>query len=144
MCSVERQRTSMSSGNRASHSSATTISKKPKRQVTVVTFNKWKTQLEHDHKTLSWLRCDVDCDSKTHVAALWCQACRTHKRSITGMKNVCRAWISGTTNQKIAMLLTMLPVNSIALLCHVMLAEAAKASSLPITSYSPIARSLLV
>ena len=93
---------------------------------------------------LSWLRCDVDCDSKIHVAALWCQACRTHERSITGMKNFSRAWIIGTTNQKTSNVIDHATSEQHRSAMSHMLAEAAKASSLPITSYSPIARSLLV
>ena len=45
-------------------------SKKAKRQVTVATFNKWKSQFERKHETLLWLRCDEDVDDKTLVAVL--------------------------------------------------------------------------
>ena len=137
----------MSSGKRAhgkSSSSVTTSSKKPKRQVTVTTFNKWKAQFEREHQTLSWLCCDVDDNDKTQVAVLWCQACRTHERSITGMKNLSRAWIVGSSNQKTSNIIDHATSeqhrSAMARAC----VEAAKAANLPITSYSPIARSLLV
>ena len=74
------------------------VLKRMKRQVTIATFNKWKTQFEQEHKTLSWLHCN---DDKLLIPLLWCQACRTHEHLITGLKKFARAWINGSTNQKI-------------------------------------------
>ena len=146
-CAIEPAESSdMSSKKRgaASSISATTVSKKPKRQVTIVTFNKWKTQFEREHQTLSWLRCDPDGEDKERVATLWCQACRTHERSITSMKNFSRAWIVVRPTKKQAILLTYATCEQHRCAMSRVHADAAKASSLPITSYSPIARSLLV
>ena len=55
-----------------------------------------------------------------------------------------RAWISGTTNKKTSDVIDHATSEQYRSAMSRMLAEAAKASSLPITSYSPIARSLLV
>ncbi len=88
----------MSSRKRTADSAPTTSSKK--RNVTVTTFNKWKTQFERDHSTLSWLRCDVSKEDKTVIEMLWCEACRKHEDGITGMKNFSKAWITGSSNQK--------------------------------------------
>ena len=88
----------MSKRKRTEDSTSTTGSKK--RKVTVTTFNKWKTQFERDHSTLSWLRCDVCKDDKTVVEVLWCEACRKYEDRITSMKNFSKAWISGSSNQK--------------------------------------------
>ena len=38
--------------------------KKPKREVSVATFQKWQKQEEKEHKTISWLRCDKQVTSQ--------------------------------------------------------------------------------
>jgi hypothetical protein len=55
--------------------------KKPKRKVSVATFQKWQKQEEKEHKTISWLRCDKQ---QSHVTSLWCQACRKFENNIRG------------------------------------------------------------
>lgn len=57
-------------------SSSETETKKSKRQVSVATFEKWQRQFNRDHQTLTWLRCEKDKCDKSHVAYLWCSACR--------------------------------------------------------------------
>ena len=83
----------------ASGSSSSSSSKKPKRQVSVATFDKWRREYERDYQAMSWLRCDVDQQNKSLVAQLWCDACRNHEGAITGMKNFSKAWITGSSNQ---------------------------------------------
>ena len=123
-----------SSRKRTADSAPTTSSKK--RNVTITTFNKWKSQFERDYSTLSWLHCNVSKEDKTVVETLWCEACRKHEDRITGMKSFSKAWINGSCNQKTSNIVD-----------HAMLrvrADAAKASNQPLITYSPIARSLLV
>jgi hypothetical protein len=76
--------------------SSSTVSSK-RRKVTITTFNK---QLERDHQTLSWLRCDVNKEDKMVVETLWCESCRKHEDGIKGTKTFSRAWITGSSNQK--------------------------------------------
>lgn len=133
----------MASRKRATAASTSCASKKQKRQVTMVTFKKWQTQLEREHQTLSWLRCDPDATSKELVGLLWCDACRKHERSITGMKNFSRAWIEGSTNHKTSNIVDHANSDQHRAAKVRTRAEAAKATNQPITSYSPIARSLM-
>ena len=70
-----------SSRKRTADSALTTSSKK--RNVTVTTFNKWKSQFERDYSTLPWLCCDVSKEDKTVVETLWCEACRKHEDRVT-------------------------------------------------------------
>ena len=101
----------MSSRKRAKPTSTTpTASKKQKHQVTIATFKKWQTQLEREHQTLSWLRCDADTVSKELVDVLWCNACRKHERSITRMKNFSRVWLVGSSNHKVLLSAASLPI----------------------------------
>lgn len=72
--------------------------KKPKRKVSVATFQTWQKQEEKEHQTLSWLRCDKQ---QNHVTSLWWQACRKFEKNIRGVKNFSVAWIVGTANQKL-------------------------------------------
>ena len=118
-------------------------SKRTKRQVTIATFNKWKTQFEHEHETLSCLCCNEDASDKSIVALLWCQACRTHKHSIMGLKNFSTAWINVSTNQKTSNVLDHAKSNQHHAAMSRVHAEAAKASNTPVTTYSPLARCLL-
>ena len=133
----------MSSRKRAMPACTASASKKQKRQVTMATFKKWQTQLKREHQTLSWLRCDLDATNKELVSVLWCDACRKHERSITGMKNFSRAWLEGSTNHKTSNIVDHANSDQHRVATVRTLAEAAKATNQPITSYSPIARSLL-
>ena len=74
--------------------------KKAKRQVAVTTFEKWQRNLDREHQTLTWLRCDVDKDDRNLVAVLWCSACREYDSKICSMKNYSRAWVTGSENQR--------------------------------------------
>ena len=75
------------------------------------------------------------------MAQLWCQACRNHERSITGIKKF--SWIVGSTNQKTSNLVDHAKSEQHRAAMSRMQGESAKASKLPVTSYSPIALSLL-
>ncbi len=74
--------------------------KKAKRQVTVSTLEKWQRNLDHEHQTLTWLKCDTDKQDKNLVSLLWCSACREYKGKICSMKNYSRAWVTGSENQR--------------------------------------------
>ena len=110
----------------------------------VTTFNKWRMQFECDHNTLLWLRCDVSKDDKTVVEMLWCEACRKHEDRITGIKNLSKVWITGSNNQKTSNIVDHATSEQHCAAMVRVRANAARASKQPLTTYSPIARSLLV
>ena len=130
----------MSKRKRTEDSAPTTSLKK--RKVTVTTFNKWKTQVECDHNTLSWLRCDVTKEDKMVVEMLWCEACRKHEDSIVGMKNS-KAWITGSSNQKTSNIIEHATSEQHCAAMVQIRADAARASNQLLTSYPPIARSIV-
>lgn len=115
-----------------------------RRKATITTFNKWKTQFEHEDQTLLWLCCDVSEEDKTVVEMLWCEMCKKHEDGITGMKNFCRVWISGSSNQKTSNIINHATSEQYHAVMSQVRADAARASNLLLTSYSPIAQSLLV
>ena len=128
MANRKRQLDQGSSGSEA---------KKGKRQVTLATFHKWQKQYEREHRTLSWLRCDVDSRDKSLVQILWCDACRNHEKRLTGLRNFSRVWITGSNNHKTSNIIDHAKSEQ----HHAAMIQAAKASHQPITSYSPLARS---
>ena len=67
-----------------------------KRSVTYETFKKWRTDLDHDHQTVSWLDCDtVSEGGKKVVQRLKCSVCSKFKASIRGRHNFNDRWIVG-------------------------------------------------
>lgn len=70
---------------------------------------------------------------------LWCVACRTNEEKIKGMKNYSTSWVKGSTNHKTSNVIDHANSDQHkAAMIHVK-----RASNQPITTYSPIARSLL-
>ena len=134
----------MSRRKRSADSAATASSKK--RKVTVTTFNKWKTQFDRDLNTFSWLCCDIKTlvEDKTLMEVLRCEACKKHDGAITGMKNFSKAWITGCSNQKTTNIFDHATSEQHRVAMLRVCADAASSSNQPVTSYSPIARSLLV
>ena len=61
---------SSTSSDECSGSSSLLPTKKPRRQAKVSTFEKWKRELNMEHKTSLWLRCDKDDTDKTLVSTL--------------------------------------------------------------------------
>ena len=129
----------MASRKRAAAIPAPTSSKK--RKVGLNTFKRWQLQYEREHGTISWLRCDASDD---HVETLWCETCRKHQDAITGIKNFSKAWVAGSSNQKTSNIIDHAISEQHRAAMARERAAAAKTTNQPVTSYSPIARSLLV
>ena len=121
-------------------SSASSFEPSPKRrQVTITTFKKWQTQHEKEYQTLSWLRCDSD----SRKLLVWRAACKKYEDKIRGVKNFSSAWIVGSSNQKVSNVLDHARSEQHKVALTQLRAEQARASNAPVTSYAPIARSLL-
>ena len=62
----------MKRGREATESDDLGPNKKTKRrQVSLTTFKKWQAQLEREHQTMMWLRCDTDKSNPSVVDTLW-------------------------------------------------------------------------
>ncbi len=129
-----------SSSSSYGSSSSSYEAKKRKRQISLSTFKNWKSKYDEELQTLTWLDCDRD---KGEVDALWCSACRAYKGAIYGMKNYSEAWIAGSQNQRVSNVVDHgnSEQHKVAM-CRYRQAQA-KSSSQPVTSYAPIAKSLL-
>ena len=112
--------------------------KTPRRQISLVTFNKWKVQFDRDYDSLSWLRCETS--DNMVVENLWCHACRKYESTITGLKNFSNAWIKGSTNQKTSNVVEHAKSEQHATAMARMQADNAKVSKVPIVCYAPIVK----
>ena len=124
----------------SSASSSGSQPRQAKRQVSVATFQKWQSQQEKEHETLTWLRCDKQ---QRYVESLWCETCRRFQDKIRGTKNFSAAWITGSTNQKLSNVLDHARSDQHKLSMSLLRVEQAKATNAPVTMYAPIAQSLL-
>ena len=95
---------------------------------------------EQDHLSLSWLRCNTDDKDKSLVDTLCCQVCRQHEEEITSMKNFSHVWIVGSTHHKTSNVLDHFTSEQ----HKAAMILTRKASNKSVTSYSPIAKALLV
>jgi hypothetical protein len=128
---------------RKSSSSIPLSSKTAKRQVSLETFKKWQRTYEKDYRSLSWLRCDTDNDSKLHVSILWCLLCRKYENKIAGHKNFSKSWIDGSLNHKTSNISDHAKSEQHKSAMMLFNQDEARSRNEPITTYSPIARGIL-
>ena len=98
---------------------------------------------EKEHSSLEWLRCDEDDEEKSLVSVLWCVVCHKYKMKIVGHKNVSRAWIDGSTNHKTSNITDHARSDQHKSAMMHFHKDQAKSRNEPVTTYSPIARSIL-
>ena len=98
---------------------------------------------DREHQTLTWLKCDRDERCRDRVRSLWCSVCKEYQQRISSMKNYSDAWITGSQNQRTSNLLDHVrsEQHKAVMLRH--RAAQARATNEPVSSYSPIAQSLL-
>lgn len=126
----------------ATFSSSATSTKKHKRQIAVVTFQKWQQKYDSEHHTLSWLKCDTDKTDKSHVSLLWCSVCREYRDNICSMKNYSNVWVSGSDNHRTSNVLDHATSEQHKNAMGRLRTAQAKARNEPVVQYAPIARSL--
>ena len=117
--------------------------KRSKRQVQVSTFNKWQRELDKEHSSLVWLRCDRDKDDQLLVSTVYCKVCREYENKIIGMRNFSSAWINGSWNHRTSNILDHAKSDQHNAAMNFMHTALAKARNEPVQSYAPVVRSLL-
>ena len=120
-----------------------TSTKQSKRQVSKETFQKWQRTYEREHQSMVWLHAEMDDHDKTLVSMLWCVVCRQYEMRINGLKNFSRAWIDGSSNHKTSNITDHAKSEPHKAAMIQFCKDQAKSRNEPITSYSPIAHSLL-
>ena len=72
------------------------LSGSKKRMVLFTTYQKWRTELDRDYKTVTWLECKTLLVSgKKVVDKLLCVICKQFKNSISCTRNFSYKWIDG-------------------------------------------------
>ena len=65
-------------------------------KVTLATYQKWKTEMDHDCRILSWLDCEASgVGTKKAVEKLKCKVCIQYQSNIEGRRNYSDKWVSG-------------------------------------------------
>ena len=75
-----------------------------KRTVLFNTFQKWKSQLDKEYQTLSWLECEASTSTagKRIVDQLKCKVCTKFKDHIRGKRNYSDRWIEGAGSLRLS------------------------------------------
>ena len=143
MLAVQHVRLMASSRKTPCAFSSSSKAKWIKRQASKETFLKWQQSYKREHQALTWLRTDTDEEDRTMISTLWCKVCRRYEGRICGKKNFSKAWIDGSTNHRTSIITdygcSEQHKSAMVLLCR----DQARSKHEPITTYSPIARSLL-
>ena len=72
------------------------LSGSKKRMVLFTTYQKWRTELDREYKTITWLGCKTLLVSgKKVVDKLLCVICKQFKNSISSTRNFSYKWIDG-------------------------------------------------
>jgi len=119
--------------------------KRSKRQVSKETFHKWQRTYERNHQSMAWLRTDMDDQDKSiFVSTLRCFVCLKYETRKCGLKNFSRVWIDGSSNHKMGNITDHTNNEQHKSAMMYLRKDQAKSRNEPISSHSPIARSLLL
>lgn len=118
-------------------------SKKPKRQLTVATFEKWQRNYEREYQSLTWLRCTTIKEDSTMVQNLFCDICKRYEDHLQGMRNYSSIWITGSRNLKASNLIDHAKSDQHKAAMRRLAVDNAKAANQSVATYAPIARSFL-
>ena len=114
-----------------------------KRSVTYETFKKWRTDLDRDHQTVSWLDCDtVSEGGKKVVQRLKCSVCSKFKVSIRGRRNFNDRWIVGADSVRTSNVKDHAQSDQHTHAMQLLKKEQGRAAGLGAASYAPIAQAL--
>ena len=112
-----------------------------KRRVEHATFLKWKRDLDHEHQTLSWLKCDSAVKSgKKVVFKLLCKVCTQFEEKIKSRKNFSSTWIAGADMVRISNVRDHARNDQHTHVMSLLKKQRALSSGLGPSSYAPIAQ----
>ena len=114
-----------------------------KRKVAYSTYQKWKTELDHDCQTITWLDCDTEVSGeKKIVTRLRCAVCSKFKASITTRRNFSEKWLWGAESVRTSNIRDHAKADQHTHAMTLLKREHARKSGSDPTSYAPIARAL--
>ena len=126
-----------------SSSDEASTSEAKKRKVTYATYQKWKSELDRDCQTVSWL----DCESKVVagkriVSKLRCSMCAKFKAKIGSRRNFSDRWIVGADSVRTSNIRDHARADQHTHAMNLLKKEQAEASGSGSCSFAPIARKL--
>ena len=126
-----------------SSSDEASTSEAKKRKVTYATYQKWKSELDRDCQTVSWL----DCESKVVagkriVSKLRCSMCAKFKAKIGSRRNFSDRWIVGADSVRTSNIRDHARADQHTHAMNLLKKEQAEASGSGSCSFAPIARAL--
>ena len=86
---------------------------------------------------------DMDEEDRSIVSTLWCVICQKYEGRVCEQKNFSKAWIDGSTNHKTSNVTNHACSKQHKSAMALFRMDQAKSKHEPITTYSPIARSVL-
>lgn len=124
-------------------SSDSQASASKRRKVSHATFLKWKTELDKECQTLSWLDCETaGVGAKKTVVKLLCKACVRFQSKIEGRRNYSDKWISGADSVRNSNIKDHSGSDQHTHAMMLLRKEQAASRGLDTSSYAPIARAL--
>ena len=114
-----------------------------KRKVAYTTYQKWKTELDRDCQTVTWLDCDTEVSSKKKIVTkLRCAVCSKFKTSIATRRNFSEKWLLGAESVRTSNIRDHAKADQHTHAMTLLKREHARKSGSDPTSYAPIARAL--
>ena len=121
-------------------SSDTSAPDPKKRKVAHPTYQKWKTELDHDCQTVAWLDCDTELSGI--VSKFRCTVCTKFKANIESRRNFSEKWLLGVESVRTSNIRDHAKADQQVQAMNLLKREHARASGSDVTSYAPIARAL--
>lgn len=126
-----------------STSSDTSAPETKKRKVAYTTYQKWKTELDCECQTVTWLDCDTELSGrKKLVTKLRCSVCAKFKANIFSRRNFSEKWLLGAESVRTSNIRDHAKADQHVHAMNLLKREHARASGSDPTSYAPIARAL--
>ena len=126
-----------------STSSDTSAPDPKKTKVAFLTYQKWKTELDRDCQTVTWLYCDTELSGrKSLVSKLRCTVCTKFKATIESRRNFSEKWLLGAESVRTSNIRDHAKADQHTQAMNLLKREHARVSGLDVTSYTPLARAL--
>ena len=103
---------------------------------------KWQRTYE-ENQSMTWLHTDMDDKDRSVVSMLWCVVSQEYETRMCGSKSLSRAWNKSSINHKNSNIVYHADSEPHKTAMIYFCRDQAKSRNKVITSYSPIARSLL-
>ena len=114
-----------------------------RRSVSLATYHKWKTEMDQECSTLSWLDCETSgAGPRKTVVKLRCKVCIKYQLSIESRRNYSDKWILGADSIRNSNIRNHARSDQHAHAMLLLRKSQAQSKGLDASSYAPIAKAL--